>query len=363
MTTLTIDSTGGTITVDGAAVEVPELFDAMSTFAHVETGLLPPGLLSFRQSGGLTQIATQGHPRLHTFGWSASEGGDITYYTLAMPWRISLGTYDSDNRLIGARVFYSPTPITTFDDPLFHANIPNINCRGYGGSWRDAYKYADSNTIGWVCLYGDSERPRSVASKVIHLNNIVSGGGAYNDGNMPGTDGTRLYKEKFPNTKSLWDPISWEKRSQEEGVDWICDPANLLPIKVDGLNNQTKHVPGGVPLTLGMALFGDTRWHYNEDKTWLKPYNMRGKVEDKSHALVRMVKLFVTAVSKREPFDHLAHGLNPETLGADTKVPDAEVKPTEELPKAIKAPAKKAAAKKAPAKKAAAKKAPAKLTF
>lgn len=361
MTTLTIDSAGGAVELDGAPIDIHALFNAMGRYAHVETGLIPPGLLSFRQAGGLTQIATQVPPRVHTFSWVSSEGDPDEFWSLAMPWRIALGTYDSTHRLIGARIFYSPTMITSFDDLLYHTNLPNTNTRGYG--YPESYSGQQLNTIGWVCLYGDEGRPVSAADKARHLNDIVSGGGSYNDGNMSGTDGTRLYQKMLADRPYMWDRVKWQAKTDKEGTSWICDPDNLIVVKVEGHNSQTKHVEGGVPLTLGAALFGTTRWHYEEPDTWIKPYNLTDAPSDPGHELVRTIKKFMADVAAGTPFPHDLHGLNIEAIRADVRVPDkaekVEAKP--EVKVAKKAPAAKVPAKKVPAKKkAVAKKAPAK---
>lgn len=374
MTAISYDPTSGKVQAGEREVTPIEFFDAAGAIGHVETGLLPPGFLSFRQSGGITQIAVQSPPRVHTFGWTKYEGGEPVWYELAMPWKVMFGVYGPDNALVGGRIFYSPTPIYTADDVLYHSNIPNTNCRGYGYTDAADPDGGGQNGLGWVCLYAanDPDRPVSAAAKARHLVDRLSGGGVYNDANMSGTDGTRLYKERFPDRPSLWNPVEWQKRTAEEGGAWICDPANLIMAKVRGVDRQNRHEKDGVPLTVGMVLVGETRWYYQEgNQTKVKPFNQveypEGK--DPGYSMVGQVKKFFSGLASPAKFNFGAHDLDLEKIKADVKVPDSEtnveLKPVEEPAPAAKpetATTKKLAAakKKAPVKKAAAKKAPAK---
>ena len=66
-------------------------------------------------------------------------------YYVAQPYRIVVADLLNGN-IYGARTYYSPMPITYPQAPLYHVNLPNINCKGYRG-----------NSVGWICLYHNED--------------------------------------------------------------------------------------------------------------------------------------------------------------------------------------------------------------
>ena len=220
--------------------------------APLQTGLLPPGILSVRQAGDHLQIVAQTPPGVNYINWGQTEYGSYETYTLAQPWRIVIGDFVNGN-LLGCRMFYSPVEVTTLEMPLYHQNVPNINCKGYRG-----------NGVGWVCLYHrESWDGMDIAEKSKRMIERCSGVESYNNANMSSTDGTRFYQAaKKPN--HTWDPHVWEKKSQDEGFQWTLEEGLWLPVLVAGPDAQDKHYANGMPLTLGMAMFGNAAAYYGD---------------------------------------------------------------------------------------------------
>lgn len=224
---------------------------ALGRRAPFDTGLLPPGLLVLRQAGYHRQLVFQLPPAIYHTIWGRHEGDPSAgTYLLAQPWRIVIADYHHD-QLGGARMFYTPQPVVTLDQPLYHANVPNLNCRGYSGTG-----------VGWICLYPRSAPlGETIAVSAANVLQRCSGMEAYNDANMSQTDGPRFYQANHKPAYT-WDPAVWEAKSRTEGVDWTLDETLWLPILVDGAIDR--HVAGGVPLTLAMAMHGPARVHYHD---------------------------------------------------------------------------------------------------
>jgi hypothetical protein len=253
--------------------DITTFFSEFSKYAHIDTGLLPlngTGLLAYRQAANHSQIVIQHEPGVYRIMWGQHEGdSSAKHYFLAQPYRIVIGDI-VDGSLLGARMFYSPVPITSPSNPLYHVNLPNINCRGYR-----------NNGVGWVCLYHNedwSEIP--IGDKVTRLMERCSGAEAYNDANMSETDGPRFYASKSKPVY-LTSPTDWEQKTTEEGHLWTLDPDLWIPILVKDRDNQGQHDDNGVPLTLGMALTGDYRAYYYDNIT-TKPVNAIAR-EDKQY--------------------------------------------------------------------------------
>jgi hypothetical protein len=253
--------------------DITTFFSSFSKYAHVDTGLLPlngTGLLAYRQAANHSQIVIQHEPGIYRIMWGEHEGDKgAKHYFLAQPYRIVIGDI-VDGSLLGARMFYSPVPITSPSNELYHVNLPNINCRGYRG-----------NGVGWVCLYHNEDWSNiPIGEKVTRLMERCSGAEAYNDANMSETDGPRFYATKGkPTYLSL--PDLWENKTNEEGFAWTLDPDLWLPILVTDRDNQGQHDDKGIPLTLGMALTGDYQAYYY-DKLTTKPVNAIAR-EDKQY--------------------------------------------------------------------------------
>lgn len=247
-----------------------------SKYAFIDTGLLPldgTGLLAYRQAGNHCQVVVQHVPGISRVIWGKYENDtDARVYHLAQPYRIYIGDL-LDGNFYGARMFYSPVPITSPNQVLYHVNLPNINCRGYRG-----------NAVGWVCLYhNENWTDIPLGEKVFRIIERCSGSEAYNDNNMSETDGPRFYRDHYSSGamnnelsaedyKYLWDPVEWHLKTEKDGFQWTLNESLWIPILVQDKDNQSQHYYNGTPLTLGMAITGDYAAYYG-DKNKTKPVN------------------------------------------------------------------------------------------
>lgn len=231
----------------------------------METGIMPPGVVSLRQAGNHLQIVMLCPPGVNLVNWTHSEGEgralplEKIVYQLAQPWRVIIGDFSKGN-LLGARIFYSPEAIGHVDQALYHQNVPNLNCYGYGQHY---IQHDNWLGVGWVCLYLKEDwSVLPIAEKARRLMERCSGVEVFND-NMTETDGRKLYKE-HGKPAYCYERDPWEKKSQKEGFAWTLDPDLWIPVLVKGVDDQGRHTPGGVPLTLGMAMEGSTRAYYSD---------------------------------------------------------------------------------------------------
>lgn len=244
--------------------EIVSFYQAFSTYAAHDTGLLPldgTGILSLRSAGHYTQFAYQHKPGLYLVNWGAQEGDRYAHtYYVAQPYRIIICDMENGN-LLGARMFYSPYPITTPSQPLYHVNLPNINCKGYRG-----------NGVGWICLYKNEDwSSLPLNERITRFVERCSGVETYNDANMSETDGTRFYQESGK-PSYIWDPVEWQQKSSDEGYEWTLDPDLWIPVLVKSMDDQKAHFKDGQPLTFADALVGDYQAYY-DDRTHTKPIN------------------------------------------------------------------------------------------
>jgi len=247
-----------------------------SKYAFIDTGLLPldgTGLLAYRQAGNHCQVVVQHVPGVSRIIWGKYENDTSAQtYHLAQPYRIYIGDL-LDGNFYGARMFYSPVPITSPNQVLYHVNLPNINCKGYRG-----------NAVGWVCLYhNENWTDIPLGEKVFRIIERCSGSEAYNDNNMSETDGPRFYRDHYSaramnnelladDYKYLWDPFEWHKKTDKDGFQWTLNESLWIPVLVQDKDNQSQHYHNGTPLTLGMAITGDYAAYYS-DKNKTKPVN------------------------------------------------------------------------------------------
>lgn len=244
---------------------VVSFYNNFSSYASFDTGLLPldgTGILAIRSAGPHTQVVTQHKPGMYYVNWGAHEGArDAKAYYVAQPYRVVIGDFVNGN-LLGARMFYSPVPITSPDNPLYHVNLPNINCKGYRG-----------NGVGWICLYlNDDWSNLPFNEKVTRFIERCSGVETYNDANMSETDGPRFY-QSYDKPSYFWDPSDWQSHSEANGYEWTLDDNLLIPVLVRGLDDQTSHYNSGVQLTFGMAILGNYQAYYT-DTDIPKMYNV-----------------------------------------------------------------------------------------
>lgn len=264
--TITFRSTVNSFGLDHVTdKDITSFYSQFSQFAHTDTGLLPvdgSGLLSVRSAGPHTQIAYQHKPGMYYINWGTHEGDPsaIKYY-IAQPYRIVIADLLNGN-ILGARTFYSPNPITYPEAPLYHVNLPNINCRGYRG-----------NAVGWICLYhNDDISNYPFNEKLIKILDRCSGTEAYNDANMSETDGPRFYRDNGK-PLHLWDPTLWQSYSRDNGYEWTLDSDLWIPVLVKDKDNQDKHYDSGQPLTFVDAITGNCKMYYYDENP-VKPYNM-----------------------------------------------------------------------------------------
>jgi hypothetical protein len=233
-------------------------YEKMSGGALFDTGILPlegTGVLAIRQAGNHTQFVFQHKPDVYRVIWGRSERDpSAKNYYVAQPYRIVIGDH-MDGELLGARHFYSPVPITMPGQPLYHCNVPNLNCKGYRGT-----------SVGWICLYrrnnyGGLDLGQKINQTIVR----ASGDEAYNDANMSSTDGARFY-QNAGKPKYTWDPTAWEAKTKKDGVDWVLDQDLWIPIKVTDMDHQDAHDPNGVPFTLEMAMLGEYHAYYTDAK-------------------------------------------------------------------------------------------------
>lgn len=243
--------------------DIVSFYSHFSQYAAWDTGLLPvdgTGTLSIRTAGIYTQFAYQHKPGMYHVNWSAEEGSPATAYYVAQPYRIIICDMKNGN-LLGARMFYSPYPITHPAQKLYHVNLPNINCKGYRG-----------NSVGWICLYQNEDwSSLPLNERIARFIERCSGVETYNDANMSETDGTRFYSENGK-PSYLSDPAEWQDKSYNEGYEWTLDESLWIPVLVKSMDEQDKHFAGGQHLTFADALVGDYQAHYYDD-AHTKPIN------------------------------------------------------------------------------------------
>lgn len=241
--------------------DIVSFYGELSKYGIVDTGILPlsaTGILAIRSAGNHCQITFQHAPQINYINWGTYEGDpDAKTYLVAQPYRIWIGDI-IDGNLYGARMFYSPYPITSATQQLYHLNLPNTNCKGYRG-----------NGVGWQCLYHkDDWSNLPFNEKVVRFAERCSGVEAFNDNNMSETDGPRFYRDyhrENADYEYLWNPLLWQKKTEQEGIDWVLDENTWIPILVSGLDDQAAHIPSGEPLTLGMAMVGNYRAYYSDN--------------------------------------------------------------------------------------------------
>lgn len=240
-------------------------YTSFSDKAFFDSGLLPvdgSGLLSIRSAGPHTQIGYQHKPGMYYINWGGYEGDPrAAKIYVAQPYRIVIADIYNGN-ILGARTFYSPIPITYPNAPLYHVNLPNINCLGYRG-----------NGVGWICLYHNEDISHyPFNEKVAKILDRCSGTEAYNDANMSETDGPRIYR-KYNKPSYLHNPQEWQSYSEQNGFEWTLDQDLWIPILVTSLDEQGFHDENGTPLTYGMAVTGDYQAYYT-DPIRPKPVNL-----------------------------------------------------------------------------------------
>ena len=273
---------------------IVSFYNSFSQFASFDTGLLPldgTGVLAIRSAGPQTQVVTQHAPGMYHINWGAHEGDKNakTYY-VAQPYRIVIGDFENGN-LLGAKMFYSPYPITSPTNVLYHVNLPNINCKGYRG-----------NAVGWICLYlKDDWSSLPFNEKVSRFIERCSGVETYNDANMSETDGARFY-QKADKPLYFWDPSAWQAKSAEDGYNWTLDSELLISVKVKDMDNQSQHDDNGQELTLAMAMLGNYQAYYS-DTNIPKMYNIISR-SDLSFTDVNIADIFKRAFASA-PVDYI----------------------------------------------------------
>lgn len=233
-----------------------DFYFGLSKLNYFNSGLLPcygTGILSIRKAFGDMQVVFQHEPQIYQIAWSSYEGGTPVVYQLAQPWRIVVLDF-VDNNLLGGKQFYSTSAITHLDQILYHTNVPNTNCRGYG----------PNNAVGWTCIYLNKDTSNFGFDELLRYGlKRISGEETYNDGNMSETDGTRFYQEFSPH-KFLSSAEAWQEKTKTQGYDWTLDPSLWLPIKVKNPDQQDRHDENGPNLSLRWAMYGHYSAYYSD---------------------------------------------------------------------------------------------------
>lgn len=271
--------------------DILNFLSELTQFSSFDTGLMPEGVRSIRTGDGWTQVTYVLEPEIRTIFWGDNEGGKVGTFRVAMPWLV-FTTMFHNGQNTGARVFYSPKPITSLRDPLYHTNWANVNCRGYGA------RNNTGNGVGWICLYHRSDDLTLTFNQKLHrMIERVVGGEPFNNGNMSGTDGARFYHsaaqavDEEEQLKFLWDIREWEAKTEAEGLEWVFSDDLWIPILVAGIDDQRKHEVGGIPLTLGMVMYGDSSFYYGEDP--VKHMNKIARTPKNKDSLTHLPKNFV----------------------------------------------------------------------
>ncbi len=299
--------------------DIVSFYQKFSNNAAFDTGLLPldgTGVLAIRAAGNHMQVTVQHKPGLYYVNWGAYEGDkSVKTYSLAQPYRIIIGDF-VDGQLLGARMFYSPYPITHPDMLLYHVNLPNINCKGYRG-----------NGVGWICLYLKEDWSNlPLNEKISRFIERCSGVETYNDANMSETDGPRFYKDHYQDQKDydyLWSPDSWQQKSVDHGYEWTLDPNIWIPVKVYSIDQQGKHDSAGINLTLSGALLGNYQAYYT-DKEIPKFYNVVSRQDlDLNHdQIAKFVKKSFSEASINYTYNHLSNPLKSSSESREKKSSD-----------------------------------------
>lgn len=230
-----------------------------------DLGLLPPGLRLFQQAGDITQVAMECPPSIARLSYNRYDpktgygNQSIKGHALvATPWRVILARYRGAH-MIGARMFYRPSPLVPGDTVLYHTNLPNINCVGYGGT-----------AVGWVCFY--AEQPKHTwPERLFRLIERCSGTEGYNN-NMTGTDGPQFY-QTHGGKEWQYSVSEWEKETNKHKGDLTFvlqdekGECPWLPVKVTNNKAQLSHSEAKTakPLTLELALSGKAPFYYDDD--------------------------------------------------------------------------------------------------
>lgn len=210
---------------------------ASSTF---DTGVLPvsgTGLLRYQK--GVTQdnitieqVAIQIEPRRYNANFNYA--GIANSALVSHPYLVLVSDW-FNGRFKGCRGYYSPTPIKSDSSPLYHINLPNMNCLGY----RDT-------TVGWICFYPDQETGLEYIDTTTVEGKITYTAARWYDepfvSTMTETDGPKmytLYRKAMGRHKPLSTinrPGAFSRRSTKNKTpDWICQEKYLIPILVGEL--------------------------------------------------------------------------------------------------------------------------------
>jgi hypothetical protein len=236
-----VSNSGEVEVVTQSSALIDTLSASRKTFDTGFMSQLNTGLLRYRQIGQFSQVTYQVEPQETLISWGESEGSSKNLFNLAIPYKIWVADFSKD-LLVGLRHFFSPIPAVEIDTTLYHTAFPNTNCKGYQGT-----------SVGWVCLYRTGKDPLvTVSDKIQYAYERESGlSEPYNDNNMSQTDGPRFYKENSINLFKNGEV--WQKRTQEEGLDWVCDASNLIEIRTSQKHHE-KHDSGGSTYTLQAAM-------------------------------------------------------------------------------------------------------------
>ncbi len=284
-----------TILLESAIDQVAGFFSCYDSGLFVTPN---SGVIYHRSGFGSEQIVYQSAPEIRPAVYKNNESSPpagTTKHMLAFPYVILLMAFEG-GMFKGIRHFYSPEPISSLDQQLYLANLPNTNTLSY-----------NNTSLGWVCLYlrDEGNHLKTLEQKVSYgLARHDPVGEPYNYANMSRTDGYQFYKKQKPTEKYLWDPSAWETKTQEEGLDWVCDaklwiPAHVLPTDTIA----PKHDPEGTPYTLRRALFDEHNVYYSTPGAVLLNQHAKASEEDRATLVAQALPKVLNVSIAPKPVD------------------------------------------------------------
>lgn len=293
----------GSKVVSSSSKNLDSFLQELSSQALFDTGLMPKGVRSYARHGDREQVVVVIEPGINRLQWGQHEGdNEAQSYMVAQPWQVVIIDFHKGN-LLGARVFYSPIDIYTLHQPLYHANLSNINCLGY-----------NDTSVGWICLYLNEDMTHmNLHQKISRIIERVCGEEVFNFDNMSETDGVKFYSrladdvlvkdpERSKMLNVLSSPSYWEKYTDEYGLDWVLDVNLWEPIVVEKHDSQKSHRFVDDPseredlnftiLTLGMAMYSPYSAYYSDSPIYNSLSHARVGKKEYTSALSRVARVY-----------------------------------------------------------------------
>lgn len=232
-------------------------------------GLIPDGVKFLHKYKDRMRVVLEIPPGIYLTFWGRSEGSAKQTYLLGCPYKMVIADFTATTvdkngvtgwSLYGARMFFAMKSMQDWDQPLYATSLNNTNNTGYGNTG-----------LSWVCFYHSNENKKTIKGIVNVIHHRVGGGEAYNEVNMPGTQGADFYRKYRPDYPHLHGPLAWEKKTEAEGIEWVWDEKQWIPIVPDTelyqkSNDINKKNPDQSQLTIGRAVFSQAPMYYSDQK-------------------------------------------------------------------------------------------------